>query len=123
MKWHETARELKAQGLRNSEIARLVGKDRRTVSDLFHMPACPSCGEPKTCGGAVQCRACETANRAAERAERLERVAQMWDAGMTTREIADALGYGPNSAPGLLSELRKSGRIDYRYAAWRERAA
>lgn len=66
------------------------------------------------------CRPCELALRRAGRAERLDDIEQMWNAGMPIKDIAKVLGRGryTGAIGPELAELRRLGRIGYRYKAY-----
>lgn len=72
--------------------------------------------KPKTCRKCLHKRV-GTARRA-----QVEAVAAMYNEGLTMREIAKELGYGPRSIPGVqLREARRLGLITtYRYKAYEE---
>ena len=89
---------------------------------------CRRCNGPRGIGTAHQggdlCWPCERMRRAEVHETRLSIVEGMWDDGWLSREIAETLGYAtPTGAGPYLDELRKAGRIGYRYAACAQRAA
>lgn len=47
----------------------------------------------------------------------------MYNAGLPLREIARALGYGPNSNPPEVVAARKLGLIGHRYKAYERKPA
>jgi hypothetical protein len=80
---------------------------------------CPSCGDPMTGSTARRntdgtCRDCWTKRVARQHREKVERAAQLYNAGASQRQVAAALGYGPNSIPPELTEARKLGLTGYR---------
>ena len=102
-------------------------RDRRRAYDREaaqrNRATCGVCGGPcgaGTAGKALRCAECvQVAHEAA-----IALVARMYNEGRSTREICDALGYGPKSQPGLLiRECRRRGLIGYRYGAYAARAA
>jgi transposase len=53
--------------------------------------------------------------RKADADEMDRKVAAMWNAGMTTREIADALGLGPHSNAGSYIQRARAAGYDLPY--------
>lgn len=89
---------------------------------------CRDCDAPLGMGsqrrGHKRCRACYAAERRAEHEQRLDFVERLWNEGCTWEEMAAELGYAPGSKPGrLVRELRRRGRIGYRYKAYEQRVA
>lgn len=130
------------EGLMWREIGRIMGLSLKTVSDYYYDPdghvaaarkaasdvrtrkVCPTCGGqmgPRRCGS-EQCRKCADEQRARGFECRLDDVAEMYREGMSLREIARELGYGPNSTPPEVTEARRRGLLtDYRYEAVRRK--
>lgn len=84
---------------------------------------CPACGELMGAGTAWAskstrlCLECERAERSASHDANVQKVARLYNAGMSIKEIGRELGYGENSVPGMLvQEARRRGLLDsYRY--------
>jgi DNA-binding CsgD family transcriptional regulator len=108
---------------------------KRACDDRKRAP-CIDCGTPMGCRTAwsnncdpaprERCMACHRKREKAAHAARLEHVAAMYREGMTMREIARALGYGPNTTAGEVTKAFQSGLLrpdEYRYAAVRARNA
>jgi hypothetical protein len=103
------------------------GQTRRFCSDNCVKRACEDRkrGTCEDCGATLglgsewrsdwkRCIPCHKKHGAVTRRARLEAVAEMYNAGASHREIASALGYGPNSSPPELTEARRAGLIGYR---------
>lgn len=79
--------------------------------------------------GAKVCRTCRYEQERQAHEDKLDDIQQMWEEGLSIKEIAAAIGRRPyNGAVGPeMAELRRRGRISYRYEALnrqaRERAA
>lgn len=94
---------------------------KRACDDRMRAP-CPECGEPMSVRSAyrhkgrsqMSCRACCRKREAAAQRARVEDVAEMYREGLSMREIAAELGYGPNSKPWEVTEARRLGLIGYR---------
>lgn len=90
---------------------------RKRHWEQANRPLCPRCGAPMQSAAGRQstatCRACWIDLIHAQHRSRLERVAAMYRAGLSTREIATRLGYGPLWPPEI-TEARRLGLIDYR---------
>jgi AraC-like DNA-binding protein len=87
---------------------------------------CERCGELRGTAAAVKgyrlCRPCEHLNRAEIHETRLSLVEGMWTDGWPVREISETLGYATRTgANPYIDQLRKAGRIGFRYAACAER--
>ena len=127
------ARRLRAQGLYGREIAARLGVALTTVYDWLDNPnrvkaderrerysrPCPDCGTPmngsdgrgpnapalcKMCNGHRQGEAMRQAGIA--RAHEWE---AMWASGMTSRQIAETVGWTPAAAKAQISKLRALG--------------
>jgi predicted nucleic acid-binding Zn ribbon protein len=89
---------------------------------------CVDCGTEIRDARRARCRPCFDAERARQHEARLALMAELYNAGVPLREIVAALGRKPQpSGPGAslpeLVELRKAGRVGYRYKAYESRAA
>ncbi len=96
---------------------RRVGKraEQKRRWDREHKYNVCWCGERKLKKAAV-CRACDALEREDQHAATLEYVEEMYLAGLPLAVIAQQMGRaGPNSINKDLDELRKAGRIGYRY--------
>jgi DNA-binding NarL/FixJ family response regulator len=104
---------------------------RKRTCDERNRKACPNCGELLAARSGwsdvshsnFQCRPCEDAQRARRWQQRLERVADMYRAGMPIREIAESLGYGPKSVPPEVVHARRQGLIGYRHKGYESKVA
>ena len=119
----EHAKEIDARSRdRNRENRR--ASDRARI-DRLRKP-CPVCGELMGKGSASQyrqtlmCPSCWTA----EHERKLALVERLYKEGASQVEIARQLGWSETSNPGvLLDELRRQGRIGYRYKGCEHRRA
>lgn len=104
---------------------------RKRACDASHRATCVDCGKPMADRSGWRHndwpndrhQACENARRTALRLQRVGRVAEMYNAGLTMREIARALGYGENSKPPEVTAARKLGLIGYRNRGYEQVAA
>ena len=76
----------------------------------------PSAAKPE------HCDACRKELDAVARRARIEHVAEMIREGLSYREIAAKLGYGPNSRPPEVTEAHRLGLVGYRYRGYGETA-
>lgn len=74
---------------------------------------CPVCNGPKGSRSEL-CASC----RYREQRERRTAHIEMYEAGSTTAEIADAMGVTPGGASSVLCQLRMRGLIGRRLRAW-----
>lgn len=132
-------------GLTWAEISDRLGVARQTAHDYYRDPTgerhrarqekyrpkdfypCERC-DGQISGsayrhGSRRCYACRRKQEQTAVDLRIDDVAEMYREGMSQREIAKALGYGPNSHPPELTEARRRGLIGYRYKAYEDRAA
>lgn len=143
----EIKRLREEEGLMWREIGARLGLATQTVHDYYSDPdnskhmerhrrwqandvaTCERCGgrmPGATARRGGRCMACHREIDAAAILARLEDVAEMYREGMPVREIAAALGYGPNSNPPQISEAFRRGLLtddDRRYQARRKDAA
>jgi hypothetical protein len=82
---------------------------------------CLDCGDP--IWHENRCRPCFNAERARQHEALLDRVESMWHQGLSMRAMAEALGRTGRGVNNEVDELRKAGRIGYRYKAYESRAA
>lgn len=98
------------------------GRCRRAACEEAKRKSCPDCGEPMGTGTVWRdhevCGACRRRIEARAHRARVEDVAEMYREGMSHREIAAELGYGPNSMPHEIIEARRLGLIGYRNKGW-----
>lgn len=121
--WRPTNRERELQQSRAWKAAnreRTRAYDR--VYDAEHKAICPQCGGPRARqhadGG--PCLKCIRLNREA----RLARIVELYNAGVLLKDIAAAFGLdGTNAIAVDVVELRRAGRIGYRYKAYERKAA
>jgi transposase len=135
------------EGLKWREIGERLGLGRSTAQDYYSDPDSSKhvarhrrwqekdrvAGTCSVCGGSMHgntvrkggetCKSCHQRREATARRARVEDVAEMFREGMSYREIAEALGYGPNSQPPQVTEARRLGLIGYRYSAYERDAA
>jgi hypothetical protein len=135
---YEQIKPLREAGLMWREIGERLGISLKTAQDIYSDPLgqkrnrrqresqarlrrpCPNCGGLMA-RSSESCRACEFAARKRARLARLEDVAAMYNEGLPIREIAQEIGYGPNSIPPEMTGARRLGLIGYRYDGWNER--
>jgi hypothetical protein len=130
----ELKRLREVEGLQWREIGERLGISRQTACDYYSDPdgskhrernlpwrakdfsQCPECGGRMSAArfGGERCRECHVRREARAFEARLEDVAEMYREGKTLREIADALGYGPNSFAPEVTQARQRGLIGYR---------
>lgn len=92
---------------------------RKRAWDATQAPlTCDGCGGPRS-RHAERCLSCEKAVKRRAQDAQAEDVAEMYNAGMSIKEIGRELGYGEHSIPGrALDNARALGLIDYRYGAY-----
>jgi hypothetical protein len=102
-----------------------AAKRRKVESNARLKRTCPHCGGPMGVArnGAKRCHPCWCEEERRQRAARVELVARMYSDGKSYREIAAALGYGPNSQPPEITEARRRGLIGYRNRGYDRSAA
>jgi DNA-binding CsgD family transcriptional regulator len=115
----------------------LTGRQRAWCSDGCRKRAheqarramCPNCGDPMGVGSGYpkeppkQCRKCTDADRAEAHERHVQEVARLYNLGLTVKEIALELGFGPSSSPPAMTEAHRRGLISYRHTRTRVEAA
>lgn len=90
---------------------------RKRAFDEARRTACIVCGsalgEKSSYDATERCHACDAKRRRAELDARVTRVAEMYNAGASTRAIADDLGW--TNAGRLIHLARQRGLIGYRH--------
>lgn len=104
---------------RNREADR--ARNRAYTARLDQRGRCMDCGGPMGVGKRHDgvCMACR--HRVAE--ARADRLVALYEQGVRRSDIAVLMGTSLGSVQVELTTLRKAGRIGYRYAGWRDRAA
>jgi transposase-like protein len=121
--WKTQADRLRAEGLSIREIATRVGMSRSVVGEHFKPSLC-ACGNRRR-HNRKQCLDCQRRARCEQHDALIQRVADLYNAGLPLREIARALGReadtdskaraGQRVGPEV-SEARARGLIGYRVA-------
>jgi transposase len=142
----EIKRLREVEGLQWREIGERLGVSLKTAHDYYSDPdgsrhrarhlkwqatdfsLCPECGGRMNHerNGTRRCRSCYEAREKRAVYARLEDVAQMYRDGLSIREIARELGYGPNSQPPHVTQCFRLGLLrpdEYRYPADRRENA
>jgi hypothetical protein len=102
-----------------------VGKraEQKRRWDRENRRACVVCGA--LVWQSERCVPCEHQFRAEKHEALLRNIEEMWNAGRSMKAIAGSLGRRASSSSigQEIVELRKAGRIGYRYKAYEEKAA
>jgi hypothetical protein len=88
-------------------------RKRRWEREQYRKP-CYDCRTPIDAHG-ERCIDCERASRAARHETVLATIARMYNAGVPLRKIAELIGRRPPGIGEEIDQLRRAGRIGYRY--------
>lgn len=91
-------------------------KDREYKNSAFARGVCETCGGSMSMAGRWRFKRCQSCI-AAEADHRRDLVERLWNSGLSFPEVVERSGMPRGTVASVLYDLRRLGRVPYRYAA------